>query len=284
MGSNKMDKKTKQNRDAENPQWRKEIGLRISNAREKCKMSQNELADLLGVNRVTLTYWENGTRDIKTTDIVRLADVLGVSCDYLLRGISSENLSISEETGLSEKAITTLKTLNSIKMDSNAVICEIDAINRLVEAAENCDVFATMTNLFHLDTSKLFTEDAFGEDMALKHLENSSIATQLFSQFCVLSPNDYYEFKKKELSDKISKTIEAIFIGDNLREELKRSDVKYSGSIYGIVDYNSPVIYTGIEELNRYNGILARWAYRPLRQNDLQTTNEVNYADNNETE
>lgn len=83
--------KNKQARDAENPQWRKEIGVRIGKVREERGMSQGELADRLGVNRVTMTYWENGTRDIKTTDIVRLADALGVSCDYLLRGITQKD-------------------------------------------------------------------------------------------------------------------------------------------------------------------------------------------------
>lgn len=125
MGSNKMDKKTKQNRDAENPQWRLEIGGRISRARESLGMSQNELADHLGVNRVTLTYWENGTRDIKTTDIVRLADILGVSCDFLLRGIKTENVSINKQLGLSEKAIDFLVAVKRLTDHMEKITQEI---------------------------------------------------------------------------------------------------------------------------------------------------------------
>ncbi|MCL2638594.1 MAG: helix-turn-helix domain-containing protein, partial [Oscillospiraceae bacterium] len=35
-------------------------------------------------DRVTISQWENGSRDIKTGNMVALAEYFGVSCDFLL--------------------------------------------------------------------------------------------------------------------------------------------------------------------------------------------------------
>ena len=75
------------------------IGLRISKLREKRGLSQKQLADELEKNglkvrRETVTQWENGSRDLKTEYTVKLADFFGVTCDYILRGIESENVDI----------------------------------------------------------------------------------------------------------------------------------------------------------------------------------------------
>ena len=98
---------------------REEIGLRISKLRESLKLSQGQLAlelEKIGlkVRRETVTQWENGTRDLKTEYTIRLAELFGVSCDYILRGIDAENISVAEETGLSNEAITQIKTFSNI--------------------------------------------------------------------------------------------------------------------------------------------------------------------------
>lgn len=98
---------------------REEIGLRISKLRESLKLSQGQLAlelEKIGlkVRRETVTQWENGTRDLKTEYTIRLAELFGVSCDYILRGIDAENISVAEETGLSNEAITQIKTFSNM--------------------------------------------------------------------------------------------------------------------------------------------------------------------------
>ena len=75
-------------------------------------LKQRELADMLSVKRETVNQWENGIRQIKGEDIARLADALGTTTDYILRGIKSENLSAAKETGLSDGAITKLRQLS----------------------------------------------------------------------------------------------------------------------------------------------------------------------------
>lgn len=95
------------------------IGLRIAKLREERGLSQKQLADELEkiglkVRRETVTQWENGSRDLKTEYTVKLADFFGVTCDFILRGIESENVQIAKETGLTNKSIENLKTLGRI--------------------------------------------------------------------------------------------------------------------------------------------------------------------------
>lgn len=152
MPSNEKTPKVKKARDnAEAPDMRKEIGLRISQARENKGLSQKDLSEIIGVKRETITQWENATRDIKTTDIVRLSDALNVSCDYLLRGISANNIPIGEQLGLSEKAIETLKAIK--RMDALYGISDkgcsklISDIISLLEKSAEYTVFFELADL-----------------------------------------------------------------------------------------------------------------------------------------
>jgi transcriptional regulator with XRE-family HTH domain len=63
---------------------REEIGKRIERFRTEKGLTQQQVADALYVDRVTISQWENGFRDIKTGNMVSLAEYFGVSCDYLL--------------------------------------------------------------------------------------------------------------------------------------------------------------------------------------------------------
>lgn len=86
-----------------------EIGARIKALREKHGMTQTQLAKKLFISRETVNMWERGARDIKTGMIVALADALRTSCDYLLRGIETKNISIKEELGLTNESINCLR-------------------------------------------------------------------------------------------------------------------------------------------------------------------------------
>lgn len=58
---------------------------RIRALRKKAGLSQDELAQKVGVSRVTVNAWENiRAGDIKSGHLKRLADVLGCSMDFLL--------------------------------------------------------------------------------------------------------------------------------------------------------------------------------------------------------
>lgn len=57
---------------------------RIRFLRDKYKISQEQLAEILSVTQPTLSAYENEVRDIPTSSIIKLAEVFHVSIDYLL--------------------------------------------------------------------------------------------------------------------------------------------------------------------------------------------------------
>ncbi|MFD4662444.1 helix-turn-helix transcriptional regulator [Streptomyces halstedii] len=71
------------------PEWavtrRRELGRRLGDARRAAGMSQEHLGDLIGVERRTIQRYESGTRDPRYTDLLLLADALGVDLADLVR-------------------------------------------------------------------------------------------------------------------------------------------------------------------------------------------------------
>lgn len=62
-----------------------EFSLRLKEARERCGYkSQQSLADAFGVAQSTVGNWEAAAREPSLDTIMRLADFLGVSADWLL--------------------------------------------------------------------------------------------------------------------------------------------------------------------------------------------------------
>lgn len=63
------------------------IGSRIKVAREKKKITQEELAELLGMSTTHISVIERGVKPPKLETFIRIANVLDVSSDYLLMDI-----------------------------------------------------------------------------------------------------------------------------------------------------------------------------------------------------
>ena len=60
------------------------INERIKNFRNRLHLSQENVANFLGINRATYTQMENGKRKITAEDISRLSELFGVTADALL--------------------------------------------------------------------------------------------------------------------------------------------------------------------------------------------------------
>ena len=60
------------------------IDEKIAKARREKRLTQEELADRLGVSRQAVSKWESGAAQPETDKLARLSGLLGVSCDYLL--------------------------------------------------------------------------------------------------------------------------------------------------------------------------------------------------------
>jgi len=80
------------------------LGKKIKAAREQIGLTQDKLADLVGVSRAAVARWENGDIEPKLKNLIALTEALNVSSDYLL-GISED---LFDGLDLSEKAVEAL--------------------------------------------------------------------------------------------------------------------------------------------------------------------------------
>lgn len=62
------------------------VGDRIREVREEMRMTQDRLAELTGLSKGFLSDVENNKRNIAAQNLLKIANVLGASVDYLLRG------------------------------------------------------------------------------------------------------------------------------------------------------------------------------------------------------
>ena len=58
--------------------------------RTRCKMTQEFVAEALGVSRQAVSKWENGTSDPSTANLVALAKLYNVSPEELLQSATGE--------------------------------------------------------------------------------------------------------------------------------------------------------------------------------------------------
>ena len=61
------------------------LGDALKEHRTRCKMTQEFVAEALGVSRQAVSKWENGTSDPNTSNLIALAKLYGVSAEELLK-------------------------------------------------------------------------------------------------------------------------------------------------------------------------------------------------------
>jgi transcriptional regulator with XRE-family HTH domain len=66
------------------------VGDRIREIREDLQMNQDRLAESAGLSKGFLSDVENNKRNISSENLLKIANVLGASVDYLLRGEMAE--------------------------------------------------------------------------------------------------------------------------------------------------------------------------------------------------
>lgn len=59
------------------------LGERITKARRDMRMSQQQLADLVGVDRKTIGNWESNRVHVRYGDLMMLASTMDVSLEWL---------------------------------------------------------------------------------------------------------------------------------------------------------------------------------------------------------
>ena len=73
----------------ENKAVRRSLGEALKAHRTECKMTQEFVAEHLGVSRQAVSKWENGTSDPSTSNLLALARLYGISAEELLKEVQS---------------------------------------------------------------------------------------------------------------------------------------------------------------------------------------------------
>ena len=66
---------------------RRSLGEALKEQRTQCKMTQEFVAEHLGVSRQAVSKWENGSSDPSTSNLLALAKLYGISAEELLREV-----------------------------------------------------------------------------------------------------------------------------------------------------------------------------------------------------
>ncbi len=102
--------------------------------REQKNLSQQDIADKIGVDRSTIGYWENGKADPSMINVIKLSDALNVDLVTLIGGdLNSDNatqIDLNSEEEILKKALKNKGLLNE-----NEEMTEED-FNRLIEFAK----------------------------------------------------------------------------------------------------------------------------------------------------
>ena len=71
---------------------RMSLGEALKENRVRCQMTQEFVAEHLGVSRQAVSKWESGVSDPSTSNLLALAKLFGISAAELLSGIQEEKI------------------------------------------------------------------------------------------------------------------------------------------------------------------------------------------------
>lgn len=114
-----------------------EVSARIKERRKELKLTQQELADKIGVSLMTVLRWEKGERTPNTSIMPQLSSALNVSAGYLM-GMEEKP---ERRKDISEKENTTQER------NTNMAVIALKDGNR-VEAPATPEGYAFLEHLF----------------------------------------------------------------------------------------------------------------------------------------
>lgn len=100
------------------------IGNRIREQREKLGLSRNEMADRLDVSLSALQNWEINEREPQASMIIKIAEFLGVTPNYLLTGEQNQP---QEDNGIVTRAFEVLEKERT-KQDEVEMLASFESI------------------------------------------------------------------------------------------------------------------------------------------------------------
>lgn len=95
---------------------------RLKQARKECKLTQQQIADLLGVDRSTYAYYELGVSNPSLENILALAGIFKVDIEWLLGAEKSEDTFHSPDSELSLMRAVKEKDMSALSKDERRLV------------------------------------------------------------------------------------------------------------------------------------------------------------------
>ena len=127
-----------------------DIGQKLKNARQKAGLTQEQIAEAIGVSRQTVSNWENNRSYPDIASVLRLSEAYGVSLDTLLKEAEDMNQQEQNQISFLEKYWNAMYSM-AVVMFPLARICEyyrMDAL-ALVLLGLGAALFCLPRLLFH---------------------------------------------------------------------------------------------------------------------------------------
>lgn len=93
------------------------LGQKIRVSRKSCGMTQEQLADVLDISRVTISSWENDDNTPTVENIVLISRALSVTTDYLLSDFALDPNLLEERENKRDPNRQFLALFNSLAYD-----------------------------------------------------------------------------------------------------------------------------------------------------------------------
>lgn len=97
-----------------NNEFLKDMGQRIMLRRKTLRMTQEELAEKLGVSTQMISNLELGKKAIRPENLAKLCSVLNLSADFVLTGINTRTAVDSVAEKLSQLSEEELQLVNNL--------------------------------------------------------------------------------------------------------------------------------------------------------------------------
>lgn len=91
-----------------------DIGAKIKNARITAQLTQEQVAETLGVSRQTLSNWENCRTYPDIVSVIKMSDLYAVSLDHLLK--EKEEAPVSNYMDYLEESTNTVRSQKKLSM------------------------------------------------------------------------------------------------------------------------------------------------------------------------
>lgn len=215
------------------------IAKNIKETRESMNMLQQELADKLNITRPVISNWENAKSEPSSTQLLKLADIFGVSTDRLLgRNLDSKNIIVVDTSALIKKPFLPKELVE--KFDEvivpDVVISELNNIKDKKDKNSQAAwlIMSTIKNLGEKiinsksDKSIKNSDEKIADIAKTKAKQNPNdkvymLSDDIYFQFLirdinnikVITPNEYFrDFGKDDKFDR-SKSLEFLSLVKN---------------------------------------------------------------------